>query len=752
MGRVYRAQDTLLRRQVAIKYLSPNANQLAETNGDSALHAPGAGASLALQRQLLHEARAMAGLRHESLCRVLEIIQDAREPFIVMEWIDGLDLRSAWAPLDQSARLALLLKITDAVAVLHAAGVTHRDLKPGNILVDARGLPVIVDFGLATHGIAGLAGGGTPGYAAPEQFQAGAMVGPTADVFALGVLLYELLTNQSPFSGRTAEEIVEATNSKHPALPETIAPDAPSGLQRICLAALERDPKRRYPSAKELADDLRRFIRGEIVAARPSILAEHFHQIIDEQIIRTRQWERHALITAEEARHLQRTLMALQRPDSPWIIDSRRLTTSQVGLYLGGWIALAAIAVGFARSWDSLSPLLKLAVPASFTLTLVLLGIWLQARDHRRVSLAYLITACIALPVTAAIFFKQSHWLSNGGEGMGTAELFARVRETAPNVWAASLNPEQGIFNLQLFFAALLWLAACIAGRAFTRSGAFTFIGSLAAYLTWALLWLVCGGLSPARDAQDFASVSAHMLMLTGIAFAAGCLLCNAEQAQQASIGMHRVRRSDAWPVLTLGVVGSLVSLTAIAIFKPTWYLLPQLISDSSPSITRIALAFMLNGCGLLVASAILTRRLAPARESLAVFLRWILPSHFMAPLLLLHSHDVWELHDLWLSLGALGALALCFISVWKQWKPFLVNGLVYLAIVYFRAFDEPIFSNDLGRAILALGALTIGIAAMILAWKLPAWVATARLQRWLQQAKSTAAQSVSASRRDTTY
>lgn len=742
MGRVYRARDTVLRRQVALKYL---LTSVPEKPGSTSMRG-------FVRDELLREVRAMAGLRHESLCRVLEIVQEAPDPFIVMEWIEGVDLRSAWASMDRSARLALLVKIVDAVTALHAADVTHRDLKPGNMLIDARGQPVIVDFGLATRGVDGISGGGTAGYAAPEQFEPNAPVGPRADVFALGVLLFEMLTDQRPFTGETVEQIVEKTRTGHPPLPETLAPDAPSGLQRICLAAMERDPARRYATAKEMGEDLRRFIRGEVVVARPSILAEQFAEVIEEQIGRTRQWERHGLITPVEARSLQRQLMAIQRPDSPWIVDSRRLSSSQVGLYLGGWLSLVAIAIGFARSWDGLSPTLKLGVPIVFTLGMCALGLWLQAKDYRRVALAYLITGCLGVPVTMSILFRQTHWLSADGVGMGVFEAFARIRIADDGTWVVRSAPPQGLFNLQILVAAIAWLGACVLGRWLSKSSAFTLLGCLASLIAWCGLWLVNERFVPGNLDRDAASLGAFVLVLSVVAFAAGCLLSNAEQELQSKVGIHRTRRSDAWSVLTLGVVGGTASITVIAVFRPEWYLLPKLISELSPDIARIALAFMINGLLLLLASGILMRRLAPSRESLALFLRWIIPSHFLASLQLLHHENVWDLHGVWLGTAAITAVTLCFISVWKQWKPFLVNGLFYFAVVYFRAFDEPWFRGDLGHSILALGALGIGIGAMVLAWRLPSWTSAIRLRGWMNQARASAARSLTKPPPDRTY
>ncbi|MBZ0171252.1 MAG: serine/threonine protein kinase, partial [Phycisphaerales bacterium] len=227
MGRVFAARDTTLGRRVAIKLLTvldPNPDE------DPGLRA---------HDRLVAEARAMARLNHPNLCRVIEVSLVGQTPFLVMDWVEGVDLTRFCEALDTRHSVSVLLRVLDAAAVMHHAGLVHGDLKPTNVLVDHNEKPTIVDFGLARAesdpSWIAVPRGGTPGYSAPELLTSQHDINPSADVFSLGVMLYELLTGRTPFPRRTAPAVtIDLLKRGAVPLPEHYAPDVPADLQKIC--------------------------------------------------------------------------------------------------------------------------------------------------------------------------------------------------------------------------------------------------------------------------------------------------------------------------------------------------------------------------------------------------------------------------------------------------------------------------------------------------------------------------------------
>jgi WD40 repeat protein/predicted Ser/Thr protein kinase len=266
MGKVYKARHRLLQRLAAIK-----------------VPLPGLLAEDAERERFLREARAAAGLRHPLICPIYEVGQHQGQPFIAMGFIHGEDLRAWIARQRPSPRQAaeVVAGLARAVGYAHDHGVIHRDIKPANVMVDAEtGQPVLMDFGLAKE----LTGEGskltqtgqvmgTPAYMAPEQ-AAGQLegVGPAADVYSLGAVLYELLCGCPPFQGSVGE-VLRRVQTEEPVPPRRLTPRLHRDLETICLKALAKDPARRYATAIALAEDLERFYSGEAILARREGLA-----------------------------------------------------------------------------------------------------------------------------------------------------------------------------------------------------------------------------------------------------------------------------------------------------------------------------------------------------------------------------------------------------------------------------------------------------------------------------------------------
>ncbi len=287
MGVVYRARQRSLNRLVALKMV---------------LGGEYAGPEQVLR--LRREAELIARLQHPNVVQIYDVGEQAGRPFFAMELVDGGSLagRLAGTPQDVRAAADLVQTLARAVHAAHQLGIVHRDLKPANILLafsraprasaavagsvpsalvpGARldgCIPKITDFGLAKQLVRPAEAGdqtgsgtvlGSPSYMAPEQTQSAA-VGPAADTYSLGAILYELLTGRPPFRAETPLETVLQVRHEEPVPPRRLRPKLPRDLETICLKCLRKEPRRRYASAEALADDLGRYLAGRPIHARP---------------------------------------------------------------------------------------------------------------------------------------------------------------------------------------------------------------------------------------------------------------------------------------------------------------------------------------------------------------------------------------------------------------------------------------------------------------------------------------------------
>lgn len=661
MGRVFLAADERLGRKVAIKTLSP---RLA---GDPSITA-----------RFLNEARSMARINHPNVARVYSLGNEGEPPHFVMEFVEGVPLNRAAAPLTYTQKAELMRKVALAVQHLHEHGLLHRDLKPGNILVSADLEPKLLDFGLAlesgharlTH--PGLAVG-TPEYFSPEQARGEA--DERSDVYSLGAILYELLTGKAP--------------AREPALPRQVAPEAPGELQNICMKAIEAEPSERYASAAEMAADLGRYLAGEPVLAAPASYPRLVARTAEQHLRGIESWRRDGLISQAEHDAFRKSYGRLAEPEDAWIMEARRLSAPQVALYLGAWIAAVGAALVVLFKYASLAGAPSVLLTGAAAAAIVYVGLRQWRAGVRRAGVAFLLAGCLLIPIAILSLLTETGVAAGATRGRDDLELFSR------------LSSFKRVANAQIWWALMFAVPPCIALRRFTRSAVFSLAAAFFAGLFCAATLLRLGLIEWIES--DPGRPYLYLLPCALLFLAAGVLL---ERA-----GLHE----DSKYVYPFSVVFTYGALSGIAgLHQPYADWLKTVAPWTRGSIEYL---FLINACVYFLLQMFCERLDSAQMRAMARAYRFVLPGHVLLPVLLLGMEATGRgeasfesrFFEVLLPVAACGFV---IASVPKQMKNFFASGLVFLAVGLIRLQQNLLKDHAVWPVMLLAG----GIGVMLLA------------------------------------
>jgi serine/threonine protein kinase len=674
MGRVFLAMDEALGRKVAIKTLAPRYA------GDPRLRA-----------RFMGEARAMARLSHPHIARIYSLGPQDEPAHFVMEYLEGAPLTKAASRLTFEQKADLMRRVVLAVEFLHEQGIIHRDLKPANILVGPDLEPKLLDFGLALD----LGGGvrlshigevaGTPEYLSPEQARGDQALDARSDVFSLGAVLYELLTGAPPFRGDTVADLLRRIREEDPVLPRRRDSAIPGDLQNICLKALEKDPAQRYPSAREMGDDLRRFLASEAVLAAPAAYSRLIGDKVGQHLQDLESWRRDQIVSDAEYDAIRKRYDRLLEREDAWIMESRRLTLPQVTLYLGAWIlAVGAALLTFFR-YTALAGAPAVLTAWAAAAPMAWIGIRMWKRGHHRVAIAHLLALCLVVPVAVLVTVEESHFFTGLTQNLVRLELFHRLQ------FAKQAT------NTQLWWSLLAGLPVCWWLRRFTRAPVFSLMFATTAAL-WCLATLLRMGMLDWLD-NDHGRFYFHLLPCAVLFMAAG-------------FGLERLRQpDDSRYFYPFAVFFTWAALSGVAAdYEPYAHWLQSVAPWTRGQVEYL---FIGNAGIYFVLDRICESLYSPQVRAVGKAFRFVIPGHVMTSLWLLGIYANTRVEERILE-WLLPAVACVFVfgSIPRQMKNFFASGLLFLAIGIYR-LQQDVFPNHAGWPVFLLAA---GLALMVAA------------------------------------
>jgi len=672
-GEVFKLEDLELGRFVAGKVLRPGGTLSADV------------------ASFLREARTLALFEDPRIVRIFEFRSQADPPVLLMEFVDGFELGRIGHSLEYAQRARVMIEIAETLEHAHSLGIQHRDLKPSNIILDAQLRPRILDFGLSGGDPHKGHGRGTLAYMAPEQLDPDRPIDARSDVYALGVILYELLCGATPYRGDSQSELIEAITSGHPKLPVEIEPTVPEPLQAIALKAMEKRPEDRYASAKEMAQELRRYLDSRPVLARPTIYQSALQGRVRPHLEQLREWLRLKLIYPHEADRLTHAYRQLEAREDDWIVESRRLSFSQIALYLGAFLLFCGSLLYFlAYHMEAVeglgSPLLVMALPF---VGLNVVGRLLYAQDKKAVAVAFYLGAVVLLPLFVLIVLEEAGiWLV---DPQNERELFG----------------EGFVSNRQLQAATLLgciwsfWLA--LTTRTVGLSACFTFLAVM-----FSLAVLADFDLGSWLEDGRYDVLAVHLMPVLVV---------------MAGLGRFAEASGRPWlsRPLYLAAVGLFVAiLELVALDGRAMHYLgisfapPEAAEVPNPLLLNTVTAMTANGLLIYAAGWLLDRYGSSLMKTSASLLFIISPFAILEPLAYLNHDGHFSRRFDWLYLAL--ALAITLLSRFRQRKSFYYAGLINtgIAIVlitdHYEWLDRPAWALTVG----AVGLLALAAGALL--------------------------------------
>ncbi len=665
IGDVYKLEDLTLHRLVAAKVIRGDA-RIATGLAD-----------------FLKEARTLALFTDRRIVQIHEFRADATPPVLLMEFVDGFELGRIGPSLDLTQRVRIMREVCEAVAHAHALGLQHRDLKPSNIMLDASLQPKILDFGLSARDPTRGHLRGTPRYLAPEQLDPAQPITARADIYALGAILYELLSGAAPFAEIDEAAVVQAVRHDLPRLPADIAPSVPEPLQAIALTAMERRPEDRYASAQDMALDLARFLDGLPVLARPSQYQAVLTARVRPHLDHIDEWQRLRLVYPHEAERLRAGYRQLDAREDDWIVSGRVLSWSQIALYFGAFLLLCGGVFYFSAHRfhgavvGVVRPLLVLGVPCA---GLTLAGRRLYDTGRRAVAVAFFLAGAGLLPLLLVIVFHEAGWWS--------------ALSDAGQLFPGAVSNRQ----LQITVGVTLIWAGVLAWR--TRTVALS-SAAVALGVVFVLTLMTDVGLRQWIDANQYDHLALRLMPLV-VVYAIGAR--RGERTAQAWLARPLYTGAAVLLVATfdlLALNGRLFHTLGVSMqpFQPAKVDDPVLI-DTLAGLT-------LNGLLFYTVATLISRRSTMA-ASAAGLLFVISPFSTLEPLAYLVETQQYSVRFDWIYLAlAVGTVA---ASHYRQRKSFYYAGLLNTGVaLYFIAARREWFNRPAwAMALVAAGMLVL--------------------------------------------